>query len=299
METEKENVFEPMPGTSAETQNTVFPATAGEQTATELAAARKNMIAGLLWCVGGLAFTFLTYYFAKEGGRYVIATGAVIWGFLQACKGLFTWLKINYENGRYTAFWRMAAAAVCVVCALGWFTMRSMQLEQRSEVKLLDSEQTYVCDDLNLRLTIPAGFEAYAEYHTPETDSTYAFYTITTYDQTWAYHVEGLAGVFGREGGIGDIAEYSSRQASDLYDGGIIARPEAVVIGGHEMYRSEGRKSDMEGYIYSHYNIRHEQALISITFAYPEAEYGKDATRKRIEKLIGGIDFDSPEMAAE
>lgn len=49
----------------------------------------KNMLYGALWCVGGLLVTILTYSAASDGGTYVVAWGAVIFGAIQFFKGLF------------------------------------------------------------------------------------------------------------------------------------------------------------------------------------------------------------------
>ena len=56
-------------------------------------AARKNMLHGILWCVGGLLVTLLTYNMAEEGGRYVVAWGAVIFGAYQFFKGFMQWVN--------------------------------------------------------------------------------------------------------------------------------------------------------------------------------------------------------------
>lgn len=72
---------------------------AAEQQDVELAAARKNIFHGLLWCAGGLAVTLGTYFLADEGGRYLVAHGAIVWGVLQAGKGLYDSLRINYRRG--------------------------------------------------------------------------------------------------------------------------------------------------------------------------------------------------------
>lgn len=52
-------------------------------------AAMKNMLFGALWCIGGLAVTALTYQAASNGGKYVVAWGAVIFGAIQFFRGLF------------------------------------------------------------------------------------------------------------------------------------------------------------------------------------------------------------------
>ena len=52
-------------------------------------AGNKNMLYGALWCVGGLLVTILTYSAASDGGTYVVAWGAVIFGAIQFFKGMF------------------------------------------------------------------------------------------------------------------------------------------------------------------------------------------------------------------
>lgn len=54
-------------------------------------AGRKNMLAGALWCIGGIVVTAMTYDAAASsptGGSYVIAWGAIIFGAAQCFRGL-------------------------------------------------------------------------------------------------------------------------------------------------------------------------------------------------------------------
>ena len=55
------------------------------------AAAKKNMAYGALWCIGGLVVTLASYNIASsnpEGGRYVMAWGAVVFGAIQFFRGV-------------------------------------------------------------------------------------------------------------------------------------------------------------------------------------------------------------------
>ena len=49
----------------------------------------KNMGFGALWCIGGLVVTAVTYSAASNGGHYVVAWGAVVFGTIQFLQGLF------------------------------------------------------------------------------------------------------------------------------------------------------------------------------------------------------------------
>ena len=50
--------------------------------------AQKDMLYGALWCIGGIVVTALTYSAASEqGGTYVIAWGAILFGAIQFLRG--------------------------------------------------------------------------------------------------------------------------------------------------------------------------------------------------------------------
>jgi hypothetical protein len=50
--------------------------------------AGKNIVFGVIWCVGGIAVTALTYQMASGGGTYFVAWGAILFGGIQCFKGL-------------------------------------------------------------------------------------------------------------------------------------------------------------------------------------------------------------------
>lgn len=50
--------------------------------------AKKNMIYGGLWAVGGTVVTVATMASASDGGHYVVAWGAIIFGAIQFFRGL-------------------------------------------------------------------------------------------------------------------------------------------------------------------------------------------------------------------
>jgi len=53
----------------------------------------KNMIFGALWCIGGTVVTVATYSAASNGGSYVVAWGAIIFGAFQFLGGLVQALR--------------------------------------------------------------------------------------------------------------------------------------------------------------------------------------------------------------
>ena len=286
-----EPVFEPMPETPAEPESPA-PESAG-QPAASLAEAKKNIFVGLLWCIGGLAFSFISYYLTEAGGRYVIATGAILWGAWQAITGLYIWLKIKYSAGEYTAFWRMLAAAVCTALLIGYLTVLSTQLVNGgSELPLLDTEQTYDCPDLGLRIRIPAGYTAVEEAAEPETDSTYARYTMYVLDGEWEFNIDALQNALSPDAeSVTDISDYCQSRDSAYYDGGIIKASRPFSSNGIDMLRSEGRRTEYPGFVFTTYDLKQGQSLITVGISYPANEYGKTGTLQRIEELLQGIEL--------
>ena len=61
-------------------------------------AGMKNVGIGMLWCVGGIIVTAVTYSMASGGGTYFVAWGAVLFGAIQALRGLFFAFKEPTEE---------------------------------------------------------------------------------------------------------------------------------------------------------------------------------------------------------
>ena len=49
----------------------------------------RNMLFGALWCIGGTVVTVATLAASSEGGTYVVAWGAILFGGIQFLRGLF------------------------------------------------------------------------------------------------------------------------------------------------------------------------------------------------------------------
>ena len=294
----KNDVFEPMPEEAA-AQVTAENSADGNRSQ-KMAEAKKNLLAGALWCVGGLAFSFISYYLTEAGGRYVIATGAILWGAWQAIMGLYVWLKIKHGAGEYTAFWRMLATAVCTALLIGYLTVLSTQLvDEGGELPLLDTDQTYDCTDLGLRIRIPAGYSALEESIEPETDSTYARYTMYVLDGEWEFNIDALQDVFDPEAkSIADLSDYCASRDSAYYDGGIIKASRPLVSNGTDMLYSEGRRTEYPGFVFTAYDLKQGQSLITVGISYPSKEYGKTSTLRRVEELLRGIELTQPEETA-
>ncbi len=57
---------------------------------------KRAMLSGVLWAIGGIVVTVISYNLARSGsfgGTYVIAWGAVLYGIYDLIRGLIGWLK--------------------------------------------------------------------------------------------------------------------------------------------------------------------------------------------------------------
>lgn len=278
---------------------------AAERQAEELAAAKKNMRYGLLWCVGGLAVTFGTYFLADEGGRYLVAHGAIVWGAIQAGKGLYDALRINCRRGDFAAVRRMVVAAVVLAALIGYLAVlgsRRMDSGAEEGLRYVDAEQLFECPALGLRMRIPAGYTPVEDTAATasETDSTYANHTMYVLDaDEWEIDVEAVERSISEEvETIADISEYCLSRDSAYYDGGIIKATRPLAVGGLDMLGSEGRRRDWPGFVFSTYDLKQGQALITVSIIYPAKEYGRAATQKRIGEILAGIEL-TPLQAGE
>lgn len=60
----------------------------------------RNIIVGGLFFVGGIIVTAVTYTSASEGGSYVVAWGAIIFGGIQMVRGFFQLGTEDHDDGR-------------------------------------------------------------------------------------------------------------------------------------------------------------------------------------------------------
>ena len=203
----KNDVFEPMPEEAA-AQVTAENSADGNRSQ-KMAEAKKNLLAGALWCVGGLAFSFLSYYFATAGGR------------IQAIKGLVVILKIQHQEGRFTAFWRTAALAACSLAALLYLGQLSVRLAGGEEMQVVDTEQIYTGAQ-GIKAKIPAGYTLLEETVQPETDETYAYYGFDTYNDRIGYSLGKVVDMLCSEGYITENPELVYAVYDMLYEGSLV-----------------------------------------------------------------------------
>lgn len=282
MEENEKEVFEPasdMP--EQEHEEPDYDETTDEEV---LKGARRNMLLGLLWCVGGLAFTFLSYYLTEAGGRYVIATGAIVWGAIQALNGLTAYVQIMRARGADAACKKAIAGAVCTGLAIAGAGYQSWRMMQAEDTLLIDHEQPYDCPELGIRFTIPAGFTAIATEHNEETDSTYAVYRISAWNADHGILVEGTAGNLTDEtiAAADEIAGYLNAQAEAFFDAELLHKGETVEINGIRLLKHAGRRTKYPNWTTTMYDMVHKGSLLTIYFN----TEGKETLEKEAETFL-------------
>lgn len=162
-------------------------------------------------------FQFLILLFRDSRGRYVVATGAIIWGAIQAIKGLVVILKIQHQEGRFTAFWRTAALAACSLAALLYLGQLSVRLAGGEEMQVVDTEQIYTGAQ-GIKAKIPAGYTLLEETVQPETDETYAYYGFDTYNERIGYSLGKVVDMIPEEiTSVDEISDHCAQRDSAFY----------------------------------------------------------------------------------
>lgn len=283
--------FEPMPDTDPNES----PETTGPQTADaerELQTARRRIIAGSLLYAGGAAITLLTYRLAEPGGRYVVATGALLWGLVELVRGFAKCIALRHRTGDRRTFRRTVAAtiaAVVAVAATGLTTIRSVS---GMAPELARREQRIAIPELKMRITIPAGLTTADREHMPETDTTFAVHRISAWNESRVVNAEGIERLLEADGvtSVAEIGEYLDEQAAAFLDGGIIGTAEQVWLDSIPMLRYRGRLESRPGWITTYYDLVHAGSLLTLYFSY-EAPEPDPACEREAEAYIRTLEL--------
>ena len=128
------------------------------------------------------------------------------------------------------------------------------------------------------------------------TDTTVTMYVL---DGEWEFNIDALQDVFDPEAkSIADLSDYCASRDSAYYDGGIIKASRPLVSNGTDMLYSEGRRTEYPGFVFTAYDLKQGQSLITVGISYPSKEYGKTRTLRRVEELLRGIELTQPEETA-
>lgn len=286
MERNEERVFEPLPD-GERPEDAAADAVPQDADGEALRRARRDVHWGLLWCLGGLAFTLGSYCLAEEGGSYVVATGAVIWGAIQALRGAFGLLRVHGRRGDGAARRRTALATIVAAAVIGAAIWASVRYVRSGEASLVGHEQTIDLPALRLRMTVPAGYTEVEYETTPETDTTYALHRAAAWNAQRGISVEGVEGQLRQDSitCVDEMEEYLRDQAVAFLDDCLLGEPETVEIGGVRMMKHRGRVSEAPGYVYVFYDLAHDFSLVTLYFSYVAEKPDPAAERQAEERL--------------
>lgn len=288
---------------------------------TERKEARNRALKGSGLCALGLAITAADSFGATEA-VWMIAAGAVVWGAMQAIRGITAYSKLQYSAGDYTGMWQTTGLAIGAAAILLGTILIVAAREEQAEgglslpgiVKafylpspydagqtpesfdgrpLLDQPQVYRCDSLGIRFRLPAGFAAYETDAVAESEANYGICRMSSDDGYTEVTVECVPGYFAGEE-IRTVAEAMDhiRQCNPAYfDAGLLYPPKSVKIGGTELLKSAGRRTEFPDYIFTRYDGVNRGAWITVYFNYPGEEPDREEDNY-IRRLIRGLEVE-------
>ena len=250
-------------------------------------------IRATMW-VGGAAVTLLTYRMAEPGGRYFVATGALLWGLVELVRGFAKCIALRYRAGDRRAFRRTvaaAAAATVAVAATGLTTIRTVNDTDTAQ-ELVRQEQRIDIPELKMRITLPADLTEADREQIPETDTTYAVHRISAWNGSRIVNAEGIERLLEDDSvtTVAEISEHLDEQAAAFLDGGIIDAAEQVWIDSIPMRRYRGRLESRPGWITTYYDLVHAGSLITLYFSY-EASEPDPACEREAEACIRTLEL--------
>lgn len=221
---------------------------------------KKNMLVGMIWCVLGIAVTFISYYCATEGGSFSIFYGAIIYGIYQAGKGWTAHLRELRAGAQMGEFKKWVLIGVCALALVGGLTYASWDMMHASPFE--EKEQVVDLHEDDVRLTLPAGFAKIDTRETEDTDSTYASMSIYSYDSDYGFLVEYIEYGFSDTLATEDIYDRLAINAMS-YSDTILAFPRMRNLGDREALRYIGYFNDDNTVAVCH-EIVHNGNLLSV-----------------------------------
>ncbi len=255
--------------------------TAQNSEADEAHACRRRMLSGFLWCVGGLAVTSASYWFADAGGKFSVFYGAVLYGIYDFLLGLVGWLKFLKRNDMTIAFRTWLAVGIVgtlVVLGLTYGSYRLINGEMEEGEELLDREQVCMLPQFDFKIKFPAGMTECERTFEAETDTTYMQYSVVSYNNEIAVCLAAQKNSLGREvGGAEELVDCFGPLDSIYLDNGILVPSRVVTLGGRPYLKTVGRTQSLEGCVVALYDFTDGTDTATLYYTYADGEF--DATR--------------------
>lgn len=241
-----------------------------------LRSARKDIIAGALWCIGGLAVTYLTYYFAKPGASYTVASGAIIYGGFQGLRGLWAYLsEVKSDRKRFGKGLALGIFGILAVIGLG---IGGWKFSHKDDFRPLSVEQELDYDAVGLHLTIPAGYEAIKTSVKEETDSTYARIDWEAASDTRLFHTTAILVCYpdslvalGAQA-MADWLNEGMDEVEAYFPDGFLLKPQMVELGGAQWLKYAGISDDIGCVNICYRTVRRNSEIIIDLYSYFEGD---------------------------
>lgn len=253
--------------------------------------ANRNIRNGLLWCAGGILFSFLSYVIAVEGGRYFVATGAVVWGAVQMLRGFFARMSLQRGRGDRGGLLRTAGAAAASLVLIVGLASASYMLAHANDVTFEHEAQIYENEVPNVRFIVPGGYSPLERTDEPETDEAYAYHRMHSFSDNSAVGLE-MCGIDPADGitTVDEVLDGLRGQDSTFFDAGLLLDPELVTIGGTRMLRRVGRRSSTPGLVSVTYDLIHDNSVITFYYYY-EGEAPEENELRIADALAGSVEL--------
>lgn len=202
---------------------------------------KKSMLVGMIWCVLGIAVTYISYYLASDGGSYSIFYGAVIYGVYEAGKGWMAHLRELRAGEQAGEFRKWLLIGICAVTLVGALTYLSWDMMHASPFE--ERKQVVEVPEYGLTLTLPAGFTKVSRSQDQATDSTYAATYLYSSDSAYGYLVEMFDYEMPDTATLTGLKDRLALEAISFTDSTIIY-PEIVTLGQRQAMRYGGYSSE-------------------------------------------------------
>lgn len=268
--------------------------------AEEISKAKKDMWAGLLWCAGGLLVTYLSYYFASAGSKYIIATGAILYGAFQGIRGLVVYLKMMRRYQEPEKFRRALILGILCIAAVACLAIGGFRLTHKNRITLLNEPQVIADSTAGVSFVIPKGFaKAELSYPSEESDSTFqtADYSSLGQDQALGitlvsnamlylsvdyiltdslnYDLHDTTALNLAVNSVESYGNYFTSIDKDIYEtDGLLFDPYYIVLGEKTYYKSSGKMEDGVNAVY--YRTFHNCNLVEIRYLYASPNNEQD-----------------------
>lgn len=141
-------------------------------------------------------------------------------------------------------------------------------------VKVNKKEQVFVCDDIHMKVTVPAGYGDIA-YENVGTENSVRWYVENETNVIWVYVFKDWSFTSTYENAEGEIRSVLETHFDNFviadkvyFKGGFLSKPEMIEINSQAAFMSFGKRDTDSDYRFIIYRFLRNDALICVTYAF-------------------------------